>query len=121
MEMTRGKREVTIVEILDKIGSDLGRSYRWVVMQNLRNCGVKMMTKTKCLEIMEGGVLIMKDGKREILEADSVVIATGYRECNNLYLELKGKVDQLLVVGDAHSPRKCLEAVYEGARAGREI
>jgi hypothetical protein len=49
------------------------------------------------------------------------VIATGYTPSNELYSNLEGKVRELVVIGDANEPRKCMEAVYEGGKTGREI
>ncbi|MFC1895226.1 FAD-dependent oxidoreductase [Thermodesulfobacteriota bacterium] len=121
LNLTKKGRSVTIVEMLDRIGTDLGRSYRWVMMQNLRRHDVQMLTKTDCLEVVEGGLVVSRDGKRQTIEADTVVFATGYRPSNQLYSRLKGQVGELLMIGDANEPRTCLEAVYEGAKAGREI
>jgi len=49
------------------------------------------------------------------------VMATGYTPSNGVYRKLKGKVHELVLIGDANEPRKCMEAVYEGAKTGREI
>ena len=121
LNLTKQGRSVTIVEMLDRMGADFGRSYRWVIMQNLRSHNVKMMTKTECLEILEGKIVVSKEGERETIDADTVVMATGYTPSNGLYSKLEGKVHELVVVGDANEPRKCMEAVYEGAKTGREI
>ena len=121
LEVSKPPRSVTILEMLDRIGSDFGRSYRWVMMQSLRQSGVNMMTKIKCLEIVDGKVVVEKDGERQTIEADTIVIATGYKSENSLYDRLEGKIPQLYLIGDAQEPRKCFEAIYEGAKVGREI
>jgi len=121
LNLTKQGRSVTIVEMLDRIGTDFGRSYRWVIMQSLRQHNVKMIAKTECLEIDEKGLVISKEGQREILDVDTVVVATGYQSSDRLYTQLQGKVSELVLIGDAKEPRKCLEAVYEGAKIGREI
>ena len=121
LDLTKQGRSVTIVEMLDRIGKDFGRSYRWVMMQNLREHNVNMMKNTECLEIDERGIVISKDGQRELLEVDTVVIAVGSYPADGLYSQLKGKVSELFQIGDANEPRKCLEAIYEGGKIGREI
>ncbi len=121
LKFSRSGRTVTIIEMLDRIGTEFGRSYRWVMMQNLRQSDVTMMAKTKCIEIHDGHIIVEQEGERKTVEADTVVIATGYEPVNELYTRLEGKVPELFLIGDAKGPRKCLEAVYEGAKIGREI
>jgi 2,4-dienoyl-CoA reductase (NADPH2) len=121
LNLTKQGRSVTIVEMLDRMGTDFGRSYRWVIMKNLRSHNVKMMTKTECLEILDGKIVVSKEGNKETIDADTVVMATGYTPSNDLYDKLEGKIPELVLIGDTKEPRKCLEAVYEGVKAGREI
>lgn len=49
-----------------------------------------------------------------LIPADTVVIAIGSRPVNELAGELKEKVPELHVIGDALSPRKVTEAIREG-------
>jgi 2,4-dienoyl-CoA reductase (NADPH2) len=121
LNLSGSGRSVTIVEMLDRIGTGFGRSYRWVMMQNLRQKNVAMMSKTKCLEIKEKHLVVETDGERQTIEADTVVVAAGYEPLNALYIRLEGKVPEIYLIGDAKEPRKCLEAVYEGAKIGREL
>lgn len=121
LNFSKSGRSVTIMEMLDRIGGEFGRSYRWVMMQNLRRYNVTLMSGTTCLEIGERHIIAEKEDEKQTVEADTVVIATGYNPVNRLYTLLKGKVPELFLIGDAKEPRKCLEAVYEGARIGRDI
>ncbi|MCP4750188.1 MAG: FAD-dependent oxidoreductase [Proteobacteria bacterium] len=114
-------RNVTIVEMLDRIGADFGGSHRWVNKQNLNRRNITQMPKSQCLEINEEGVVVSHDGAKKTVEADTVVIAAGYSSRNALYSQLEGKVGKLVMIGDANQPRTCLEAVYEGTKAGRDI
>jgi hypothetical protein len=50
-----------------------------------------------------------------------VVLAAGNVANDNLYLELKGKVDAIYRVGDCVAPRKTDMAIIEGHRIGRAI
>jgi hypothetical protein len=52
---------------------------------------------------------------------DSVVLATGSKADDALYLALKGKVENLHRIGDCVAPRKLDHAIYEGYLAGREL
>ncbi|MCJ7593790.1 MAG: hypothetical protein MUO52_03330, partial [Desulfobacterales bacterium] len=69
----------------------------------------------------KGLVLIDSDGKRQTIEADTIVIAAGSRGNIGLYEELKGKVPELYAIGDCKEPRDIMEAISEGAKAGTEL
>jgi hypothetical protein len=52
---------------------------------------------------------------------DTVVLATGPKADDGLYLALKGAVSNLHRIGDCVAPRKLDHAIYEGYLAGREL
>ncbi len=61
-------------------------------------------------------------GAEAVLEGvDTVVLATGPKANDDLYLALKGHVATLHRIGDCHAPRKLDHAIYEGELAGREL
>jgi mycofactocin system FadH/OYE family oxidoreductase 2 len=61
-------------------------------------------------------------GAPETLEGvDTVVLATGPKANEELYLALKGTVENLHRIGDCVAPRKLDHAIYEGNLAGREL
>jgi hypothetical protein len=52
---------------------------------------------------------------------DTVVLATGPKADDVLYLELKGQVENLHRIGDCVAPPKLDHAIYEGFLAGCEL
>jgi NADPH-dependent 2,4-dienoyl-CoA reductase/sulfur reductase-like enzyme len=52
---------------------------------------------------------------------DTVVLAYGGRAVDGLYSALKGRVPELLLVGDAMAPRLLHDALLEGTRAARRV
>lgn len=114
-------RSITIIEERKKIAGYYGRSSRWAVMQALRTRGVEMMTETKCLAIENSRVVVERAGKSGTLEADTVVISSGYIEENDLYKRLEGRVPELHVIGDAGKLKSLQNAVYQAAKTAREI
>ena len=115
------KKRVTILEMLDKIGVDIGGSIRWIVKKKLKEAGVSIKTGTKVVEIVEGGVIVEKEGKRYSIGGETVVLAVGTVSNRGLYDELSGKIPNLQIIGDAAEPRKVLEAIHEGAEIARRI
>ena len=114
-------KKVTVVEMLKKLGQDIGISTRWTILQDVTRMGIKTLTRTQAKEITREGVIAERDGKDLFLKGDTVVIAAGARPDNRLYEKLKGRVAEVHLIGDAKSPRKVLEAVAEGFEAGRTI
>lgn len=118
----KGKK-VTLLARRDRVGDDIGRSTRWVIMQRLRNAGIRMETKVNVVEITDKGVrgIRRNGGGSEFFEGDSVVLAVGLAPSNELAQELKEKVPAIYPVGDCVEVRKIAEAVEDGFRVAREL
>ncbi|MDY6916851.1 MAG: FAD-dependent oxidoreductase [Chloroflexota bacterium] len=114
-------KQVTILEMLGRIGNDIGRTTRWTVMQRLRAANVRMETGARVVEITERGAVVDRNGSSELVEGDTVILAVGMKCENGLARELDGKVPELHVIGDAVQPRRIKEAVEEGFLVAREI
>jgi 2,4-dienoyl-CoA reductase (NADPH2) len=117
----RGVKKVTVVEMLNRLGQDLGRSTRWTIMQDLWRLSIKAMTHTHAKEITDGGVIVDRGGQENLIRGDTVVVATGAKAVNALYKKLQGRASEIYLIGDAKTPRKALEAVAEGLAVGRII
>ncbi len=132
-----GCTAVTVVEMLDNVGLDLVPEGRTLLMQRLRENGVKVLTSTKVKEILEDGVVTV-NAVKEVLEdwtvvirdgqvqetiggVDTIILALGARSVDELSDKIKDKVAEVYVIGDAKEPRKALEAIAEGAEVGRKI
>ena len=113
---------VTIVEMLEDIGLDMTREDRPLILSRLRDKEVKIITSATVKEFLEDGVVIVKDGQEEAIRgADSIILAVGTRSVDVLSGQVKDKVAEVYVIGDAKEPRKALEAIAEGAEVGRNI
>jgi 2,4-dienoyl-CoA reductase-like NADH-dependent reductase (Old Yellow Enzyme family)/thioredoxin reductase len=110
----RGKK-VTILEMLPRIGADIGEWNRWLVIDRLLDAGIQLETMANVVEITPEGVHIGMMGKKcGFFEANTVVIAVGMRPVNNLARELDGIVPKLYQIGDSVKPRTVKEAIEEG-------
>ena len=115
---TRGSHQVVLLEMLDKLGPDLGVATRWVLLQDLSRFGVKIITRAKVVELKPGEVIYEIDGERKSETVDSVVLALGSRPNRELAIELEKRGIKFIEIGDAKSPRKIFDAVHEGYVAG---
>ncbi|AIG98132.1 NADH:flavin oxidoreductase, Old Yellow Enzyme family [Archaeoglobus fulgidus DSM 8774] len=120
-ELANEGKKVTIVEMLPKIGQDIGISTRWTVLMYLKEKGVEMLTNTKAVEIKPNAVVVEQNGERKELQCDTAVIAVGTKPNNGLYDELQGKVSELYKIGDCVKPRKALDATREGAELALKV
>ncbi len=114
-------KNVTIVEMLKKIGSDIGISTRWNVLLFLREKDVRMLTETKAVEIKDEGVVVEVSGERKTLECDTAVISVGTKSNDGLYEELNGKIKEIYLIGDCKSPAKALEAIRAAAELALKV
>jgi 2,4-dienoyl-CoA reductase (NADPH2) len=117
----RGLKKVMVVEMLKKLGQDVGISTRWTIIQDISRLGVRTMTNTRATEVTDKGLVVEREGNETFLSADTVVMAAGAKSVNALYEKIKDRVPEVYLIGDARTPRKALEAVAEGFEAGRTI
>ena len=116
-------RKVTLIEMLDEIALDVGIVRKPYLMQSLSNCGVEILTSTRVETISEQGILATdKNGERKNIGVfDTIVLAMGAKPFDEISREIKGKVLEVYVIGDALEPRRALEAIAEGAMVGRKL
>ncbi len=119
--LSRGIKNVTIVEQLKGVGKDIGLTTRWVVIKNIRRMGIKVKDQTLVKEVNSEGVVVEKDGETSLLPADTVVLALGAKPLNYLEKSLRETGQALHVIGDASEPRKITEAVREGFDVARQL
>ena len=115
-------KEVTLVEMLEEIASDLVAHLKHYLSERLAEKGVTILTSTKVKELGKGYAVIEDaSGVRKIDGFDVIVLAVGSKPDDRIARSLEGKVPELYVIGDASQPREALEAVYEGEEIALKI
>lgn len=115
-------KQVTIVEMLETIASDLVIHLQHFLLERLRKKNVVMLVSSKVCELGKGfAVIEERTGQRRLEGFDTIVIATGSVSDDTIYRQLKGKIAEVHIIGDAVSPRHILDAVYEGESAAFKI
>ena len=115
------KKEVTLIEMLKDLALDEERINRKLLLRRLGEKGVKVRVMTQAKAIGPEGVEVEFNGRREILPADTVVLAIGVKANRELEESIKNLNVKIYTIGDCASPRKALEAIQEGFRAALEI
>ncbi len=114
--------QVTIVEMLPKIGTALESMTRKILLRKLRTRKTIILTETKLMKVEDNGVVVSdRDGNETFLEAERVVIAIGSKPDNGLYEKLQPLRYEVHRIGDCLEPRSAKTAIHESAVLGRSI
>ncbi|MDA3896867.1 MAG: FAD-dependent oxidoreductase [Desulfobacteraceae bacterium] len=118
---TKGTKKITIVEMINKIGKDFGKTTRWGMLQDVTRYGVESKVTAKALEITPTGIKVeTADGVEEI-PADTVVMAAGSRSSNELAAIIEAKEIACDIIGDAKNIGMAFDAIHQGFAAGMNI
>jgi NADPH-dependent 2,4-dienoyl-CoA reductase/sulfur reductase-like enzyme len=115
-------RQVTVVEICPQVACRMKKIPRQSLLSRLSNKGVKLLTETHPTSIDRDGVhLKSKDGEVVVLEADQVIMSICPEPQNNLLTALKGRVKEIVAVGDAVYPGNIGSALRNGTQEALKI
>jgi len=117
---TVGIKRVTVIEMLPRLGADIGFSTRWVELSLLRRYGVKAKTQTRAVQITPEGVLVEREGATTLIACDTVVLAVGTRAKKGINDRMLANM-RVVTIGDALKPRKVFDAIREGFAAARGL
>jgi Pyruvate/2-oxoglutarate dehydrogenase complex, dihydrolipoamide dehydrogenase (E3) component, and related enzymes len=126
----KGNRKITILEMKRKIGGGFGISTRWIILNEIKDAGIREITEVKVRELVnkpgknghtDAGVIYEKDGQRHFIKADTVIIAVGYSPNNELQKQIEGKFPETYFIGDCVKVRTALEAIHEGFNVALKI
>ena len=113
-------RKVTVLASEDSVGEDIVTSD--LFMEGLKKGGVTILTGTHPVKFTaDGAVCTGTAGETVLTGFDTAVFATGMQSWNPLEQQLRGKVGELHVIGDAVRPGKMQDAVLEAAELAARI
>ena len=120
LHLVQQGRDVTVLEMQEKILVDASASYRNRLTRNMGyHENLKTVTGGRCTGISEQGVsYVDADGKEQILPADSVVMAAGMRPRQADAAALYDPAYRLYTVGDcdkAANVQKAVRAAFAAA------
>ena len=121
--MQEGRNRVTVLEQLPKLGTALGKTTKWVLLDKCDYLGVKKLTSVKVTEIGKDYVSYIdaSDTEQQINNVDYVYYATGVKSNDSLYKEIKALKIPVEKLGDAKKPQTVLEAISRGYSLGNRI
>jgi pyruvate/2-oxoglutarate dehydrogenase complex dihydrolipoamide dehydrogenase (E3) component len=114
--------EVTLVEIMKRSPVLKITSHGYMLHKRLRERNARMLFSTSVKEIGEDKVTIETEGKEAtVTPIDQVVVAVGLKSKDDLKATLEEAGIPHVVIGDARSARRIIEATEEGARAAWDL
>lgn len=113
--------QVTIIEMLPQIMKGCSDSDRTVYGEMIREHHIQVFTSSRVTEITDEGVVMEQNGRRRLIPADHVFLATGMRPNRDLYDSLKAQGRRVYNVGDSLEPGKIYDAIHTGYKAGWKI
>lgn len=112
--------KVTVLEMKDKIGADLGSLRQIAVMMKMNQLKVELKPSGKVNSLSKEGV-VLESG--QTIPCEHVVYAVGSKSVDNS--ELCSMMDKLSIpyqiIGDAKAARRALNAIEEGYYAAMEV
>jgi 2,4-dienoyl-CoA reductase (NADPH2) len=116
-------RKVTIVDTAEEIGEGLLETFVKPHLPDwLDEKGVAMLPGVKVEEITDEGLIITtKEGKRQAIEADTIVSALPLLPNTGLSKSLEGSAPEVYAIGDCREPHLIVDAIADGSRLARAI
>ena len=122
LDLAEQGHDVTVVEMLPQIMNDVAATDFISYSERIAKIGMKVVTDTRLEEVTDKGIVVSNKKKGEYeIEADTVILALGFKSCQCLYNALKDDGKEVYLVGDAVHPGKIFDAIHTGYRAGLKV
>lgn len=122
LDLAENGHEVTVVEMQPRIMADVAVTDFLAYSERIAKTDMVVMTNTRLEEVTEKGAVVSAGKKALVaLEADTIILALGFRSQNDLYNELKAAGKETYLVGDAVKPGKIFDAIHTAYRAGLKV
>ena len=120
----RTAKELTMVTLFWQVGREIPATTRVTTLRALDELGV-VLVPTTWFGTVEGGDVVLEhtlSHRTTRVEAVDAIVHVGLSASRSeLGADLRGRVSQVEVIGDAYMPRRIADAVLEGHRAGRGV
>ena len=110
----KGTKEVTVFEMMPKMGTGVGKSTKWILLGNIDALEVESITAAKVTSIKNGAITFERDGKVETRTFDTIVNAAGSRSVRRVSEVIGETGIPFATIGDCVEPRQINHAIHEG-------
>ncbi len=104
-------KNVTVIEMLDRLGADLGPLNRVDAAERVGRSTIQIMLETKVVKLRDEGITLSKRGKEEILKPpDTVIIAMGAKPNPHPPEAIGGRIHY---IGDCQKVGNAMDAIHD--------
>lgn len=120
--LTCTDNKVTVVEMADKIAPEVWHQHINDIMPRLSEKNVGFLTSKKLVEIKDKAIVVEdKNGNRQEIEADNVVLSLGAKSDDSLYHKLKSTGKNAFIIGDAEKVGRIADATRSAFECVKKI
>jgi len=116
----KGKK-VTVVEMLPSPNLSVSHANKLYLLTMMKYLKIPLLLETRVEAIEDGRVLVRGPQGGQEIPCDTVVLCTGLTPVRDLYDELRTMHPEVYLIGDALSPRKIRDAVWDAYYLGMSI
>ena len=121
LSLLKRGHQVTIVEQLPRIGEGIGPGTKWVIKKELELAGVQTIVRAQAKEIKADHIIIDHEGTAQVIEADTVVLATGFMPDSRIYESAKGLAPEVYIAGMATKTGHTIEGIGDAFEVAMKI
>lgn len=124
LDYAQNGKEVMVVEALPKIlsaGIPSPIPNGQMIPDLFEHHHVTVLEKHRLSAVEDGKVILECDGQKKVLDADTIVIAVGFRPAPSMAQELQGCGAVVYEIGDGQKVSTILHAVWDGYEVGNSI
>lgn len=116
------RKDVTLIEMTDKLASKETAHPREFLLKAIEQNKIRVLLNSCVKDIRKNSVIVEK-GKENLMEisADTVIIAIGMKENNELSMNLSSENKKIITIGDAKEVRQVMDAVREGFEVAMDL
>ena len=117
-------RNVTVVEMMPEVAVQANHITRPAIFETIDRLSdrIKCLVNTSVLEVKPEGVLVKRDGREELLKADTVIYSVGLAANTKAVEEFsKCDVQFFRAIGDCNEVSAVRKAIYYGYHAALDI
>ncbi|MDP4828324.1 MAG: NADPH-dependent 2,4-dienoyl-CoA reductase [Flavobacteriales bacterium] len=117
-----GEREIYLLQRKEtKMGAGLGKTTGWIHRAELKKGKVKMITGVEYKEITDDGLLVVIDGKEQLLKVDNVVLCIGQESQRGIYDDLAGESVHIIGGADKAGELDAKRAIEQGYKLALKL
>jgi 2,4-dienoyl-CoA reductase (NADPH2) len=107
--------EITMTTRQNTIGGSIGSFTRWVLAREVKNSGIDVKYGTTAQQITEDGVVVVQNGKSELISADTVLLAGGLSHTQQVYDSINDSdiPAEIYALGESGTLNHAIDAVRE--------